>query len=203
MTTGPAKRTYTKRARAGKEAETRARIVDAVLQEWAIAGPRDTTITAIAARARVQRLTVYRHFEDDGALVRAACAAFAQRHPLPDPAEWAGVKNAPKRLRIALNAVYRYYRDAGDTLVFISRDADKVPGLDSMLREHARYVESVIATLETGWTPRRKGGEFLEVAIRLALRHETWRSLAAEALDDEAAARLMHRMIRALARRAR
>ena len=113
-----AKRTYTKRARAEREAATRARILSATLELWAELGPADTTITAVASRARVQRLTVYRHFPDETALARAACLRFEESFPVPDPAEqaatgdrWreaAGKRSGAAKARYESRALYWY-----------------------------------------------------------------------------------------------
>jgi AcrR family transcriptional regulator len=48
-------------------------------------GPANATISAIAERAGVQRLTVYRHFPDERALLSACSAHYAAGHPRPDP----------------------------------------------------------------------------------------------------------------------
>lgn len=61
------KRRYVLQVRGERVAETRARIIEAVVQLHGEVGPRHTTVSAIAARAGVQRLTVYRHFQDDAA----------------------------------------------------------------------------------------------------------------------------------------
>ena len=44
--------------------DTRLRIVEAMVELHEEIGPVATTVTAIAERAGVQRLTVYRHFPD-------------------------------------------------------------------------------------------------------------------------------------------
>ena len=55
-------RKYELRQRAQSQAETRQRIVEATVELHDSVGPARTTISAIAERAGVQRLTVYRHF---------------------------------------------------------------------------------------------------------------------------------------------
>jgi AcrR family transcriptional regulator len=196
-----ARRTYTKRARADKEAATRARILSATLELWAEHGPADTTITAVATRARVQRLTVYRHFADEAALTRAACQRFEESYPVPDPAEWATIDNPAKRLRRALRALYEYYRSAEPLLARVSTDERRAPALHGFAREAERYREGVLATLEAGWPVGRKRAARLSTAIALAIRLETWRCLAAAGLDPASAARLMERMVRSLTRK--
>lgn len=86
------------------KSETRQRIVEATRALHEAVGPAATTITGIAERAGVQRLTVYRHFPDERALIGACSADWSADHPLPDPASWAGVADAKSRLRAALEA---------------------------------------------------------------------------------------------------
>ena len=51
-------RTYQKKKRAEREAETRRRIVEATVALHTSVGPARTTISAVAAKAGVQRHTV-------------------------------------------------------------------------------------------------------------------------------------------------
>src|SRR5919199_926005 len=99
-------RKYTKMRRAEQEAETRQRIVEAVYALHREVGPARTTIKAIAERAGVERLTVYRHFADEGEIFAACSAHFQAEIPPPDPAAWAGVTDPAERLRAALLAFY-------------------------------------------------------------------------------------------------
>ena len=82
-----ATRKYQKKRRAEQESETKRRIVEAVFALHGEIGPARTTIKAIAERAGVERLTVYRHFADDGAIFAACDAHFRAESPPPDPAE--------------------------------------------------------------------------------------------------------------------
>jgi AcrR family transcriptional regulator len=195
------RRRYTKRVRAAQEAETRARIVAAALLLFAETGPLGTTITAVAARAGVQRLTVYRHFADESALFLAAWARLVEQHPWPDPAEWATIDDAEKRMRRALRRLYAYYEEIGVTLAPLLRDSGRLPVLREALRSLTAYQEGVIATLEPGWTPKKgKDAPLLAAALRHAVQFETWRSLAGAGLEVRAAARLMERVISGSAR---
>jgi len=65
---------YRIRRRAEQVDQTRQRIVETTAELHGSVGPAATTIAAIADRAGVTRLTVYRHFPDDAALF-AACSA--------------------------------------------------------------------------------------------------------------------------------
>src|SRR5215210_4510913 len=104
MATPKAPRKYEQKRRAEQQAETRRRIVEAMVALHRELGPARTTITAIAERAGVERLTVYRHFADETAMFQACSAHFATKVAPPDPAEWAGVAEPAERLRAALLA---------------------------------------------------------------------------------------------------
>jgi AcrR family transcriptional regulator len=195
-------RTYTKRVRASKEAATHERILLATLELWRDAGPAATTITGVAAKAGVQRLTLYRHFGDDAVLAAAAWERFDRDAAPPDPAKWAAIVDPSKRLRRALRTLYRHYAAHADVLEPVLRDAPRVSGLDSAVHAHERYLDGVVATIENGWTPRGKSrGRMLTATFAHAIRFETWRSLAASGLDERESARLFERLVRALAKK--
>src|SRR4051812_19688489 len=146
-----ATRKYTKRRRAEQESETRQRIVEAVYALHGEIGPARTTIKAIAERAGVERLTVYRHFGDEGEIF-AACGAHLQaKIPPPDPAAWADVAEPAERLRAALLAFYSYYRRAEAHLTKAQRDAAGLPALASVLAPFDRFLEAVRDDLYGRW----------------------------------------------------
>ena len=69
----PPRRPYRLQRRAEQQEETRQRIVAATYALHREIGPARTTISAIAERACVERLTVYRHFADEASLFAAYC----------------------------------------------------------------------------------------------------------------------------------
>src|SRR6476659_7245070 len=197
----PRRRTYTQKRRAEQQSETRRRIVQAVYELHGEIGPARTTIKAIAERAGVERLTVYRHFADEGALFAACDAHFRAETPPPDPAAWAGVADPAARLRAALLAFYGYYRQGEAMLANAHRDAAQLPALAAVLAPAARFVEAVRDDLQAAWPAHDRARARLGAAIGHALRFDTWRSLArAEALDDAEAADLMVALASAAAR---
>src|SRR5919206_5375810 len=123
MFTQMATRKYEQQRRAEQQSETRRRIVEAILALHGEVGPARTTIKAIAERAGVERLTVYRHFADEGEIFAACSAHFEAETPPPDPADWAGVTDPAARLRAALLAFYEYYRRGEPMLAHVQRDA--------------------------------------------------------------------------------
>jgi AcrR family transcriptional regulator len=185
-------RKYQKKRRAEQEAETRQRIVEAMVDLHREVGPARTTISGIAERAGVERLTVYRHFPDERSMFEACTAHYATQVPVPDPAAWAGVEEPAERLRAALLAFYDYYRRAEDVLTHAVRDVPQLPALAAVLSPWEDFVRRVREELLEGWVPVRSRRTRVAAAIAHALRFETWRSLArAEGLGDAEAADLM------------
>jgi AcrR family transcriptional regulator len=187
-----ATRKYQLRRRAEQQSETRQRIVEAVVALHRELGPAQTTIKAIAERAGVERLTVYRHFADEGALFAACDAHFKTETPPPDPAGWTDITDPAARLHAALLAFYGYYRRGEAMLAHAQRDAPQLPALAAVLAPARRFVEAVREDLESAWPARDRARGRLGAAIGHALRFDTWRSLARiEKLGDADAADLM------------
>ncbi len=177
--------------RAEQVDETRLRIVEATVELHGTVGPAATSIAAIAERAGVTRLTVYRHFEDDDALF-AACSAhwLAQQVP-PDPDAWAREPDAATRLSVGLADLYRFFRDGEAMLTNVHRERHTLPkairrGLDA---EEQLYVEVLAEPLGGIGSPR------LGAVLAHAVSFWTWRSLCRDgALPEPEAVELMASM---------
>lgn len=190
-------RRYTLRQRAERQEETRARIVAAVVALHREVGPARTTISAIAERAGVERLTVYRHFADETALLTACSAQWSAEVPPPEPT-WLGEPDPGVRLRLALLAFYDYYRRGEDMLAHVTRDASQMPALGALLQPWLEFVAMTRTSLMAGWGARGRRRERVEATIAHALQFDTWRSLArAGALRDDEVADLMVALVRA------
>ena len=100
------KRKYRKSRRAEQEEQTRDKIVDAAMALHEEIGPRATSISAIAERAGVQRLTVYRHFKDDVTIFQACSSRWFELNPPPDPSLWQELAPAVQRTEEALRNIY-------------------------------------------------------------------------------------------------
>jgi len=195
-----ATRKYQQKRRAEQQSDTRRRIVEAVVALHREIGPARTTIKAIAERAGVERLTVYRHFADEGALFAACDAHFRTESLLPDPAAWTGVTDPAARLRAALLAFYGHYRRGEDMIAHAQRDAPQLPALAEVLAPYGQFMEGVREDLQAAWSVSDDARARLGAAIGHALRFDTWRSLARiEKLDDAEAADLMVDLARAAA----
>src|ERR1700694_2389038 len=78
------KRQYRLKARGDQQQATRLRIIQATAALHDELGPARTTVSEIARRAGVQRLTVYNHFPEETDLFDACGAHWMGEHPLPD-----------------------------------------------------------------------------------------------------------------------
>ena len=195
-----AARKYEKKRRAEQESETRRRIVEAVFALHGEIGPARTTIKAIAQRAGVERLTVYRHFADEGAIFAACDAHFRSETPPPDPAAWANIVDPAERLRAALVAFYGFYRRGENMIANAERDAVGLPALAVLMAPRDAILAAVREDLLAAWAVGDRARTRLAAAIAHALRFDTWRSLArVEGLEDAEAAELMVDLARAAA----
>lgn len=185
------RRKYTLKQRAKQQEETRARIVEATMALHEEMGPRNATVSAIAERAGVQRLTVYRHFPDDTALFQACTSCWLERHPPPDPHTWSDCDVPMERSRKALHALYRYYRSTHEMWRVSYRDLDDVPALAEPMAGFEDYLKEVRDDLVQAWKPGPNQRVRLIAAITLSLRFSTWDSLQQEGVKEKAAASLM------------
>ena len=200
MFTRMATRKYEQKRRAEQQAVTRQRIVEAMVALHREVGPARTTISAIAERAGVERLTVYRHFADETAMFQACSAHFATEVAPPGPAAWADVAEPAERLRAALLAFYGYYRRAEDMLTHVDRDLPQLPALAAVMAPWDAFVAALRDDLLERWTVPEPARARVAAVIAHALRFDTWRSLArAEALGDAVAADLMVALAQAAA----
>jgi AcrR family transcriptional regulator len=166
-------RKYELKRRAEQLAETRKRIVEATVGLHTSVGPAQTTISAIAEQAGVQRHTVYAHFRDERELFAACSAHWAALHPFPDAARWADVDDPERRLREALDAVYEWYERVGHDLELFKRDSRSHSTTADLVERREQGLLSLRDGLAAGWS-RRKA---VRAAIGHALELETWHSL--------------------------
>jgi AcrR family transcriptional regulator len=185
-------RPYELKRRAERQDETRQRIVDATIALHASIGAAQTTISEIAKRAGVGRVTVYRHFPDEESLFRACSGHYFATHPFPDVERWCDVADPLDRLRVALRDCYAWYRE---NEAMIGMALAEARDLDVMKPYHA-YWDHVAETLAAAWRRRGRRRAELEAAIAVALSFDTHRTLTNEqGLPDERAVQLMVRMV--------
>jgi AcrR family transcriptional regulator len=181
------KRRYELKARAEAQEATRARIAAAAASLHEEVGVAKTTVADIARRAGVQRLTVYNHFPDLGALLPACTAHWMAEHPLPDLAPAFAVGDPAERLRAALTAFYGWYREAAPMQRRVLGERAAVAELDAWLAESRDPMLAALATRLAAGFERPQA----RALVALALDFWTWQRLDGEGLDDAAAAALM------------
>lgn len=186
-------RKYRQKKRAETVEETRSRIIEATVALHEEIGPRATSIKAIAERAGVQRLTVYRHFPDETAVFQACTSQWLTDHPLPDPGEWASIESPEARTGKALETLYRYYRQTAAMWDRAHRDGPEVEALHEPMQQVATYLEAIATDLATSWGNRDTDFGEGYATLRHAVAFPTWQSLAGLNLDDSAMARLATR----------
>jgi AcrR family transcriptional regulator len=193
------RRTYEMRERADHVAATRRRIVEAAAYLHGTIGPAATTISAIAARAKVTRLTVYRHFPDDVAIFAACSQHWASGHVMPDPDAWQQIADPEERLRAGLTDLYRFYRDAEAMLSNVRRDADALP-ISLRERNAAEDVRRRDALLRAFPAARGNQHTRLRAVIGHATSFTTWQSLCGnQRLPDREAVDVMTGLVLAVA----
>lgn len=181
--------------RAEQVGATRQRIVDAAVLLHGTVGPAATSIAAIAERAGVTRLTVYRHFPDETALFAACSRDWLARQPLPRPEEWALVADPVDRLRSGLADLYRFYRSGAPMLALVYRDHDSVPAPIREMREAAEQRQ--VEMLASAFADRSRRKRRLRRALTAhAAAFTTWRSLCEEqGLTDKEAVTAMTALV--------
>jgi AcrR family transcriptional regulator len=192
-------RKYELKQRALSQAETRQRIVDATVELHGELGPVRTTISAIAERAGVQRLTVYRHFPDDRALLGACSSQWRAAHPMPDPSAWPGIEDPAERLETALGEIYAWFASTEEMTANVLRDIPESAVLQELTAPLRQYWQAVRDVLLRGWEARGVRAERLRAVIGHAIEFGTWRSFArTHGLEDGDVAELMVRLARAV-----
>src|SRR5918911_1104386 len=193
-------RPYRQKVRAERQEETRQRIVEAAVALHLERGPAQTSINAVAERAGVNRVTVYRHFPDSRTLLEA-CSAHARRvNPPPDPRRWREIEDPRRRTEVALTQLYDYFRRTEAGWSNVLRDAELAPLVKEMAEERRlAYLREARDVLVAAWPRRRARRPLLRAVLGLAVDFRTWQTLCRrEELDDRTAVALMVHLAGAL-----
>lgn len=184
------KRSYTLGQRAAAQEETRRRIVEATVELHEQLGPRATTISAVAGKAGVQRLTVYRHFSDETELFKACSSHWLALNPFPDPAAWAE-SDGLDRAYSALRYLYAYYRRTERMWSLSYRDEAEVPALAQPMARVSAYLAGLRDDLAQHLACQPHALAAVTTTIDHALQFSTWQSLARCEISDDAMAELV------------
>jgi AcrR family transcriptional regulator len=161
--------------RAGQEAETRRRIVEATLALHGERGIVAVKPAEIAARANVALTTYYKHFPARDTLVRACTTRGSEITPPPDIATVAALPEE-RRAPAAVRALFGYYEAREPWLLVGHTEERLVPELQPIMERlralRDRFVRAALP-------PGANSPERLAVATAL-LDFWTWRILRRE-----------------------
>ncbi len=193
-------RSYKQSRRAERQDETRLRIIEATIALHQAVGGLNTTISAIAECAGVERATVYRHFPDERALLQACTGHFLAQNQPPNPSGWLQIDDAVERLQMGLTEIYDYHRRTEIMMARAASDVLLMPILREVLAPMFDYWRQVRDILAVAWKADGEDQRLLVAAIGHAISFQSWQSLAREqGLDDVEAVMLMVRMVRCAA----
>jgi AcrR family transcriptional regulator len=190
-------REYQLKERALQQAQTRRRIIEAVIALHEEVGPARTTVVEIADRAQVSRPTVYSHFPDERSLITACSQHWSLANPRPDTAAWKEIADPRTRLRTALEQLYAYYAPRERMLANVIRDSTLMPSVSEALqRTIGLYLHSAAEVLATGWETRPRDRRKQLAVLELALHFHTWQTLTrGGGLTNREAAGLMAELV--------
>ncbi|MGB6425166.1 MAG: helix-turn-helix domain-containing protein, partial [Solirubrobacterales bacterium] len=160
---------YKLKQRAASQEQTRQRIVEAAVELHQALGPTATTVSDIARRAGVGRVTVYRHFADEAEILGACSGLYFQRHPPPDPESWRAIEDPVERLRIGLAEAYAYHRETEAMMTPVLAD---IPEHEVVQPYHELWSRASDVLLEP-WRARGRRRTLLRAGIALALSFHT------------------------------
>ena len=166
------------------------RIAEAAFELHGTVGPAQTSVSAVAERAGVQRHTVYHHFPDLGALFRACTDHGMRVTRTPESAPWRAIEDPTDRLHHGLGELYAYYRANTRLLGNILRDMPFMAVVGGSEAFVERMTELFMA-LAIGWPPDERTQRVRMAAVGHAMSYETWKSLTDNGLADDEARDLM------------
>jgi AcrR family transcriptional regulator len=167
-----AARPYILKARGEHMAETRARIVEAIMRLHGEIGPRKTTVSAIANRAGVERLTVYRHFRDESEMFAACSHRYLELNPPPNPSAWAGEIDPARKTRRGPEDLYAFFARTAPMFEKIYRDVDEYVSLKKIMDQFDAYLRKLADDLAAAW-PRDRAAARRRVTLRHAVKFTT------------------------------
>jgi AcrR family transcriptional regulator len=191
------RRTYSMGRRQEQLESMRQRITEAAFELHASVGPAQTSISAVADRAGVQRHTVYHHFPDMTSLMEACTAHGMRTTGIPDVASWVEIEDPTTRLRHGLGELYSYYAANARLLGNVVRDLPLMAEIGGA-EKFAEHMTGLFYALAAGWVDTPTTQRLRMAAIGHAMAFETWRSLTGNGLADVEASELMVGFVTAL-----
>lgn len=184
-------RSYQLKQRAENQDRTRQNIIEAAIELHQAKGLAATSMSDVAERARVGKVTVYRHFPDTAALLGACSGAYFKRHPFPLPEDWLHIEDPIERLHRGLHDTYVFHRETEPMIAQVLAEARDLPVMEPY---HAHWREAA-GVLLAAWPRSARSDALLKAAVVLALEFDTWRLLVRkQGLSEGKAIQLMVRL---------
>jgi AcrR family transcriptional regulator len=194
-------RPYRKKKRARSEEETRQRIIEAAVATHEAKGAA-SSLTEIARLAGVGRVTLYRHFPDEVALISACTSHYLALHPLPDLETWQAIADPHERLVQGLRDTFAFHRETVQMMTQSEHAVALSPVLAELLEPMIAYWNAAADILAQGWSDGETVPRFVREMIGLALALPTWRLMTQEqGLSDAACVDLFVDAIGCLSRK--
>src|SRR5436190_17504785 len=152
------------------------RIAQAAFELHATVGPAQTSISAVAERAGVQRHTVYHHFPDLTSLMRACTKHGMEVTRTPQAAAWREIQDPTERLTHGLRDLYTYYSANATLLGNVVRDMP-ILGERAGAEEFIERMGELFGALAEGWPGAPAVQRMRMATIGHAVAYGTWRSL--------------------------
>ena len=186
------RRRYELKRRAERQDETRQRIVEATIELHKTIGAAQTTVSEIAKRAGVGRVTVYRHFPEEEMLLYACSGHYFSQHPFPEIERWHQIADPHERLRTGLRETYAWHEENREMIAMALAEGRELP----MLAPYHDFWNEAAEVLTAPWRRRGRRRLDLKAAIALALSFDTHRALTREQqLTEDRAIELMVRLV--------
>jgi AcrR family transcriptional regulator len=168
-------RVYRQKFRAKQQEETRQRIVESAVALHESVGGEQATVTKIADRAGVSRITVYRHFPDEQSLLQACTQHYLGANPPPGLSSWMSFTEGKERLRAALTEIYGYHRRTERMMDRAFADSVSNEILAGLLQPYFEFWNHVRDTLAAAWD-----GAPVAPIIGHSIDFRTWKTLVRE-----------------------
>lgn len=176
------KRSYQQSSRAQTQERTRQKIISATMQLHQEKGLLATSVSDIAQRAKVGKVTVYRHFPSDTELVQACSGQYFHLNPFPDLEKWSTIKDPRKRISKALKETHQFHKTTAPMMSGILAEARNHPVVQP-------YHDFWKAAVEILAADRNK---IFKAKVGLALSFDGWYLLTHQnGLNDDETLQIM------------
>ena len=180
-------RRYELKRRAERQDATRLRIVESTIELHKAKGSA-ATVSEIAKRAGVGRVTVYRHFPDEATLFAACSGHYFSQHPFPDIEAWRRIVEPHERFRQGLAESYAWHEENREMMTVALVETRDLP----LMAPYHLFWDDAADVLVAPWRVRGRRKSALRAAVALALSFDTHRTLTREqGLTSEKAVDLM------------